>query len=120
MAELELQENWRTKLWRLAEAKPIHYWSSRDLTTFWRIKLWRIGNEPPNPPKFSPAKVLCYTVEHIGDVDLEPSSESLKLLKSETRQHDASYFLVSFPDCFFPFLFVVAEIKMEKAVWEQD
>ena len=29
---------------------------------FWQIKLWQIGNEPPNPPKFSPAKVLCYTV----------------------------------------------------------
>ena len=25
VAELELQENWRRKLWRLAEAKPIHY-----------------------------------------------------------------------------------------------
>jgi len=36
---------------------------SLDLTTFWRIKLWWIGKEPPNPPKFSPAKVLCYMVQ---------------------------------------------------------
>ena len=28
----------------------------------WRIKLWQIGYQPPNPPKFSPANVLCYTV----------------------------------------------------------
>ena len=28
----------------------------------WRIKLWRIGYQLPNPPKFSPANVLCYTV----------------------------------------------------------
>ena len=62
MAELELQEYWRRKLWQLAEAKPNRYLSSQDLTTFWQIKLWRIGNEPPNPPKFSPAKVLCNTV----------------------------------------------------------
>ena len=66
LAELELQEYWRRKLWRLAEAKPIQYLSqdlnSQDLATFWRIKLWRIGNEPPNPPKFSPTKVLCYMV----------------------------------------------------------
>ena len=61
-AELELQENWWRKLWWLAEAKSIQYLSSRDLTTFWQIKLWRIGNGPPNPPKFSPAKVLCCTV----------------------------------------------------------
>ena len=25
LAELELLENWRRKLWRLAEEKPIHY-----------------------------------------------------------------------------------------------
>ena len=25
LAESELQENWRRKLWQLAEAKPIHY-----------------------------------------------------------------------------------------------
>ena len=60
--ELELQEYWERKLWQLAEAKPIQYLSSQDLTTFWQIKLWRIGNEPPNPPKFSPTKVLCYMV----------------------------------------------------------
>ena len=59
--ELELQENWWRKLW-FAEAKPIQYLSSQDLTTFWQIKLWQIGNELPNQPKFSPAKVLCYTV----------------------------------------------------------
>jgi len=35
---------------------------SLDLTTFWRIKFWQIGNELPNPPKFSPTKVLCYMV----------------------------------------------------------
>ena len=62
LAELELQEYWRRKLWRLAEAKPIQYLSLQDLATFWRIKLWQIGNEPPNSPKFSPAKVLCYMV----------------------------------------------------------
>jgi len=39
-----------------------HSLFSLDLTTFWWIKLWRIGNELPNPPKFSPAKVLHYTV----------------------------------------------------------
>ena len=62
LAELQLQENWQRKLWQLAEAKPIQYWSSQDLTAFWQIKLWRIGNKLPNPPKFSPAKVLCYTI----------------------------------------------------------
>ena len=51
LAELELLENWQRKLWRLAEAKPIQYLRSQDLTTFWQI-----GNKPP---KFSPAKVLC-------------------------------------------------------------
>ena len=63
--ELELQEYWQRKLWWLAEAKPILYFNSQDLTTFWWIKLWRIGNEPPNLPKFSPAKVLCYMVSHL-------------------------------------------------------
>ena len=29
---------------------------------FRRIKLWWIGNGLPNPPKFFPAKVWCYTV----------------------------------------------------------
>ena len=62
LVELELQENWWRKLWWLAEAKPIQYLSSQDLTMFWLIKLWQIGNESPNPPKFSPVKVLCYTV----------------------------------------------------------
>ena len=28
----------------------------------WRIKFWQIGYQPPNPPKFSPANVLCYAV----------------------------------------------------------
>jgi len=42
-----------------------HSLFSLDLTTFWRIKLWRIGNEPPNLPKFSSAKVLCYTVNSL-------------------------------------------------------
>ena len=27
----------------------------------WRIKLWRISYQPLNPPKFSPANVLCYS-----------------------------------------------------------
>ena len=62
MVELELQEYWWRKPWRLAEAKPIQYLSSQDLTTFWQIKLWWIGNELPNPLKLSPAKVLCYMV----------------------------------------------------------
>ena len=31
----------------------------QDFPTFWQIKLWQIGNEPS---KFSPTKVLCYTV----------------------------------------------------------
>ena len=64
--ELELQEYWQRKLWWLAEAKPILYFNSQDLTNFWWIKLWRIGNEPPNPhqsflpPKFCVIWYLIY------------------------------------------------------------
>ena len=29
-------------------------------------KLWQIGYKPPNLPKFSPANVLCYTVDTGG------------------------------------------------------
>ena len=35
---------------------------------------------------------MTHHLEHSGDIDLEPNSESLNLLKGETRQHDASYF----------------------------
>ena len=31
-------------------------------------------------------------IEHIGDIDLESSSESLNLLKGEMRRNDTSYF----------------------------
>ena len=35
---------------------------------------------------------VTHHLEQIGDIDLGPSSELLNLLKSEMRQHDASYF----------------------------
>ena len=31
-------------------------------------------------------------IEHVGDIDLEPSPGSLNLLKGETRRRDANYF----------------------------
>ena len=39
LVELELQENWQRKLWRLAEAKSIQYLRSQDLTTFGRLAM---------------------------------------------------------------------------------
>ena len=71
MAELEPQEYWWRKLWWLAEAKPIQYFSSQDLTTFWRIKLWRIGNEPPIRQSFIPPKfcaIRYYKTLHLNDI----------------------------------------------------
>ena len=84
LVELELQENWQRKLWRLAEAKPIQYLSSRDLTTFWWIKLWCIGNEPPNTPKFSPAKVLYYTVLQLSEQTYGVQLQQFDLIKTHS------------------------------------
>ena len=54
----KLWQSWNYKkiggenFYRLAMNCQIH----QSLVVGWRIKLWRIGNDPPNPPKFSPAK----------------------------------------------------------------
>ena len=29
---------------------------------FWRVNFWRLLVSPPNPPKYSPTKILRYTV----------------------------------------------------------
>ena len=29
---------------------------------FWRVNFWRLLASPPNPPKYSPTKILRYTV----------------------------------------------------------
>ena len=32
---------------------------------FWRVNFWRLLANPPNPPKYSPTKILCYTVLNV-------------------------------------------------------
>ena len=32
------------------------------LVKIWMVKFWRLQENPPNPPKYSPSKILCYTV----------------------------------------------------------
>ena len=54
-----------------------HFVQNRGERKHWWIKLWRIGYQPPNPPKFSPANVLCYTV------DEDINSNSMVLTPSE-------------------------------------
>ena len=38
--------------------------SSRKKTN-WQIKLWQVGHTLPNPSKFSPVKVWCYTSSYM-------------------------------------------------------
>ena len=40
----------------------INLTKSRLVKKYWQIKLWQICYELPNPPMFSPTKVLYYTV----------------------------------------------------------
>ena len=32
---------------------------------FWRVNFWRLLVSPPNPPKYSPTKILRYTVTRL-------------------------------------------------------
>ena len=51
---------WREKtLANLSQSFPLAF---SGITSNWRIKLWRIHSKLPNSPKFSPTKILRYTV----------------------------------------------------------
>ena len=53
-------------------------------TKGWRKKLWWISYQPPNPPKFPPADVLCYTVM-VNTCHCHSQLSNIKTHDSESR-----------------------------------